>query len=74
MKHKLKPFALRYIKAQDKFYKEIQRIEKAMTKHFNDGYEYEIFNTDYGWLIGRIKDGGGEVLGHDCDWSKKWKE
>ena len=67
---KLRPYAKAYEKAQDRYYEEIARIERWMNLGFRSKvWEYEIFVTDCGWLIGRMskKTGRKQVLVHDME-------
>ena len=63
----LKPFRDEYIKLNFNYSKKIARLSKKMTKFFNDGYEYEVFESEYGWFFGRVKDGNRKVLTHDSE-------
>ena len=60
--HKLRPYMEEYEKVSELYHQGKDLIGIHMTNDFNDGYEYEIFESEYGVLIGRRKDGKREVL------------
>ena len=61
-KRKLRKYIVQYDAAYDTYYSKIGAIERRMNKDFDDGYEYEIFTSEYGVIFGRWKDGKREAL------------
>ena len=61
-KHKLRKYIVQFEAANSTYYSKIGKIERQMTKDFNDGYAYEIYQGYCSTLIGRWKDGKREGL------------